>query len=123
VRSPIFDQLESALAEYLADVSGRARHHDDRTVAALARTELPKLVEAVRAVLAEHSPDQFGRCVHCRRGRWGRTPRPCRAYLSAHLCLITGEDDPTPTEVTIPMRRPMTLGGPASLRRVIHSPG
>jgi hypothetical protein len=112
VSSPIFGQLESSLAEYLIEVSSRARHGDDRAAAGLARTELPKLVKALRAVLDEHSPDSFGRCASCRRSRFGRTPTPCRAYLSAHLCLVAFNDDPTPAVSTAP--------GP-SLREVIRA--
>jgi hypothetical protein len=123
VRSPIFGQLESSLAEYLAEISLRARYGDDRAVAAMARTELPKLVEAVRAVLDEHAPDQFGRCAHCRPGRFSRTPAPCRAYLTAHLCLVSADDDPSPAETTTPLHRPVTLTRHSPRRDVIRVSG
>lgn len=111
--SPIFGQLEASLAGYLADVVHRAEFGDEQTAAAVARLELPRLVEALKAVLDEHSPDQFGRCPNCRHSRFGRTPAPCRAYLSAHLCLMTTEDEPPATEVTtIHMRRPIVLAEP-----------
>jgi hypothetical protein len=116
VSSPIFGQLEATLAGYLADVTKRARHADDRTAAAVARYEIPKLVEAIRAVLGEHTPDQCGRCPNCRSSRFGRTPAPCRAYLSAHLCLVDLDDEPGSLEATTPMRRPVILAEPPGLR-------
>ncbi len=107
--SPIFGQLETSLAGYLADVLHRAEFGDERTAAAVARTELPRLVEALKAALDEHDPDQFGRCPTCRHGRFGRTPAPCRAYLSAHLCLVALDEEPPVVEATTSMRRPVVL--------------
>lgn len=121
--SPIFGQLESSLAEYLTDISYRTSRGDDRAVAALARTELPRLVEALRAALDEHAPDRYGRCPSCRRGRFSRTPAPCRAYLSAHLCLIALDDEPSPAEVTMPMRRPVVFSDPPRLREPVRVSG
>ena len=74
--SPIFGQLETSLAEYLTNISRQIRHGDDRHAAAVARHELPRLVEALKAVLDEHSPDESGRCTNCRSTRFGRTPAP-----------------------------------------------
>jgi len=118
VSNPIFGELESSLAGYLTGVTTRARHGDDRAVAAVARAELPKLVGALRAVLDEHSPDSAGRCARCRRRRFGRSPGPCRAYLTAHLCLVV-VDEP-PAEETLPMRRPVAL---PSVREVVRASG
>jgi hypothetical protein len=116
VSSPIFGQLEASLAGYLADVVNRVERGDDRTVASVARCELPRIVEALRAALDEHDPDQSGRCPSCRQGRFGRTPTPCRAYLSAHLCLLAAEEEPAAPVVemtTTPMRRrPVVLAEP-----------
>jgi len=115
VSSPIFGQLETSLADYLTYIARSTRHGDDRALARVARIELPRLVEALRAVLEEHTPDQFGRCPSCRPSRFGRTPTPCRAYLSAHLCLVAHDDEPTPAEQTMPMRRPVILAEPTGL--------
>lgn len=116
VSSPIFGQLESSLAEYLSGVVRQVEDGDERTAAGVARHELPRLVEALKAVLDEHQPDQFGRCPSCRHTRFGRTPTPCRAYLSAHLCLVATEDEPAAAEQTAPMRRPVVLAEPAGFR-------
>jgi hypothetical protein len=109
VSSPIFGQLEMSLSGYLADVVHRAEFGDERTAAAVARAELPRLVEALKAALDEHDPDQFGRCPTCRHGRFGRTPAPCRAYLSAHLCLVAADEEPPAVEVATSVRRPVVL--------------
>lgn len=120
--SPIFGQLEASLAEYLADITHRAQFGDEHTAAMVARQELPRLVEALKAVLDEHEPDQFGRCPNCRTTRFGRTPAPCRAYLSAHLCLVATDDEPQAVEVTTPMRRPIVLAEPSSFG-MLEAPG
>lgn len=107
--SPIFGQLETSLAEYLTDIAYRAQFGDERAVATVARFELPRLVEALKAVLDEHSPDEHGRCKSCRTRRFGRAPAPCRAYLTAHLCLVVTEEE-SPEETTAPMRRQVAFG-------------
>lgn len=104
MRSPIFGQLESTLADYLTDITRRAQFGDEHAAAAVARYELPRVVEALKAVLGEHSPDQHGHCRRCRTRRFGRAPAPCRAYLTAHLCLVVTEEE-NAEETTAPMRR------------------
>ena len=72
----------------------RAERGDAETMYALARVELPKVVTALRALLDEHQPDERGRCATCRRRRFSRRlPAPCRAYLTAHLCLLAVEEE------------------------------
>ncbi len=107
--SPIFGQLETSLADYLTDITYRAQFGDERAATVVARFELPRLVAALKAVLDEHTPDQFGRCPTCRTSRFGRAPAPCRAYLTAHLCLVVTEDE-APAEQTVPMRRHVAFG-------------
>jgi hypothetical protein len=107
--SPIFGQLETSLSDYLTDITYRAQFGDERAAAMVARYELPRLVEALKAVLDEHSPDAHGRCPTCRTRRFGRAPAPCRAYLTAHLCLVVTEEG-TPEETTLPMRRQVAFG-------------
>ncbi len=107
--SPIFGQLETSLADYLTDITYRAQFGDERAVAAVARFELPRLVVALKAVLDEHAPDEHGRCPRCRTKRFGRAPAPCRAYLTAHLCLVVTAEE-TPAETTAPIRRQVAFG-------------
>lgn len=91
--SSIFGHLEASLHGYVADVTHRAQTSDEHTAADLARYELPRLAAALEAVLNEHEPDERGRCRTCRGRTFGRAPAPCRAYLTAHLCLLVTEED------------------------------
>lgn len=91
--SSIFGHLEASLHDYLADVIRRAQSGDDLATLNLARAELPRIAAALQAVLAEHEPDEQGRCRTCRTRRFGRAAAPCRAYLTAHLCLLVTEED------------------------------
>jgi hypothetical protein len=79
--------------DYLADIGQRAQTGDDLAAINLTRFELPRITAALRAVLGEHEPDENGRCRTCRTRRFGRAAAPCRAYLTAHLCLLVTEDD------------------------------
>jgi hypothetical protein len=102
--SSLFGQLDRSLHSRLGDLVRKAERGDDETVRALARVELPKVVTALRALLDEHRPDQRGRCATCKRKRFSRKlPAPCRAYLTAHLCLMIAEDaraaEPEPDQV------------------------
>lgn len=91
--SSIFGHMEASLAHYLAEITHDLQTGDDIAAAHLARYELPRVVSALRAVLDEHRPDEHGRCPACRTRPFGRAPAPCRAYLTAHLCLIVTEED------------------------------
>ncbi|SDC27939.1 hypothetical protein [Actinokineospora iranica] len=86
----IFGHMEASLQGYLADISNRAQ--DDHDNARVARRELPRVVAALQALLDEHHPDESGRCPSCRTRLFTRAPAPCRAYLTAHLCLLTTQD-------------------------------
>jgi hypothetical protein len=101
--------LETSLADYLTDITYRARFGDELALATVARLELPRLVEALKAVLNEHSPDEYGRCPRCRIRRFGRAPAPCRAYLTAHLCLVVTEEE-TPEDNPASVRRQVAVG-------------
>lgn len=91
--SSLFGQLDRSLHDRLDELVRRSEWGDDRTALELARTELPKLVTALSALLDEHRPDERGRCTTCRRGRFSRKlPSPCRAYLTAHLCLMFADE-------------------------------
>jgi hypothetical protein len=91
----VFSQLDKSLNDHLATLVRRAAEADDETVVELARSELPRVVAALKTLLDEHQPDEHGRCPTCRTRRWSRRlPAPCRAYLSAQLCLtVVGQSD------------------------------
>ena len=62
----------------------------------------PDLLAAVRDVLAQHTPVQYGTspllvCQHCRTGQGNRVAHPCatRRALATHLDLTDPEGEPT----------------------------
>ncbi|OLR94262.1 hypothetical protein [Actinokineospora bangkokensis] len=89
--STAFGQMESSLRGYLAELSTRAATGSG--LRDLARLELPRVVSALRALLAEHHPDADGRCPTCRTRLFSRAPAPCRALLTTHLCLLALEEE------------------------------
>jgi hypothetical protein len=93
VSNSIFGHLEASLHDYLGELVQRAQAADDQVAVNLGRFELPRIAAALQAVLNEHEPDERGRCRTCRSRRFGRAAAPCRAYLTAHLCLLVTEDD------------------------------
>jgi hypothetical protein len=92
VNSSIFGQIEASVQGYLTEITRRVQVSDGHAAATIARSELPRIAAALQAVLNEHKPDQRGRCRTCRRRLFRRAPSPCRAYLTAHLCLLPAED-------------------------------
>jgi hypothetical protein len=98
--SSLFGELDRSLHERLGDLIRQAENGDDTTNRRLAMVEVPRMVIALHALLDEHHPDDDGRCLTCRRGRFGRRPPgPCRAYLAAHLCLSITQDDASHADV------------------------
>jgi hypothetical protein len=73
------DYLDTLVAE--ADLQSRA---------ALAESEIARLTTAWRALLAQHQPDEDGRCPQC--SGW-RRPRkfPCSVWITAHQHLIAAD--------------------------------
>ncbi|QTR02128.1 hypothetical protein J7S33_23360 [Saccharothrix algeriensis] len=91
----VFGHLDKALHEHLDAVVRLASTGDDATAAALARSEVPRVVAALRALLDEHTPDEHGRCPTCRTRRFSRRlPAPCRAYLGAQLAMTVAAESP-----------------------------
>ena len=54
---------------------------DDETVLAVARTEVPRLIAALRGTLSNHKADGSGQCLDCH-DTW-----PCPVIDSAHTFL------------------------------------
>ncbi|XVS63046.1 hypothetical protein ACQPYE_33030 [Actinosynnema sp. CA-299493] len=75
--------LNQDMLGYLDTVELLTDEHDtdDETVRAVARTEVPRLVAALRATLATHKADASGQCPTC------RTAWPCAVIDSAHAYL------------------------------------
>ena len=84
-------ELAQSLRADLAVVARMVDVGGDDAVAAVARSEMPRLLAALHALLDEHQPDVNGRCPMCRDRRfwrlhyWRRPNVPCRAFLAARL--------------------------------------
>lgn len=60
---------------------------DRRSLSAFADTEIVRLTETVREMLAQHRPDASGHCPQC--SGWFRHRRhPCSVWTTAHQRLI-----------------------------------
>jgi hypothetical protein len=109
--------VREAVCERLDYLDQLVTQADVPSRAALAETEIARMTEAWRALLAAHQPDSHGRCRQC--SRW-RHPRafPCAAWTIAHhhLVSVPGEVDRghgraagaswPPLASTVPRRRP-----------------
>jgi hypothetical protein len=85
--------------EILAATLGRAVHDrldylnhlvheaDERSLSALADSEIVRLTETVREMLAQHGPDLHGCCRQCS-GWFRRRRHPCSVWTAAHRHLI-----------------------------------
>jgi hypothetical protein len=75
----VYDRLD-----YLNDLVFAA---DKRSLSALADTEIVRLSETVRDMLAQHRPDDHGCCRQCS-GWFRRRRHPCSVWTTAHQHLI-----------------------------------
>jgi hypothetical protein len=82
--------LQQAVWERLDMLEELVRSADNESLLSLARSELPRLTQGWRALLATHAPDQRGRCPECS-GRWRPRAAPCSVWQAAHEHLISGE--------------------------------
>ena len=89
------DTLRKAVWDRLAMLDDFVANADDRSVLSVARTELPRLTTAWRAVLILHAPDLRGRCPACST-RWQPQPAPCSVWRTAHENLINASTTTTP---------------------------
>src|SRR6266567_7963758 len=63
---------------------------DSSSRTAIAETELVRMVGAWRALLAEHEPDEEGRCRRCA-GRRRRRGHLCPVWTTAHHYLVVSD--------------------------------
>jgi hypothetical protein len=81
------EDTRNAVLTRLAALERAACHADPSTLLPLARTELHRLADGWRRLLATHRPGPDGRCEACRTGiRAGRWP--CQVWRAAHEQLI-----------------------------------
>lgn len=86
--------LSGAVDDRLAYLTTLAETSDASSRAALTLTEIPHLVEVIREMLADHTPDQRGRCHRCSRRPWRRSTG-CAIWWTAYRHLIGDSSPPT----------------------------
>lgn len=95
--------LRNAVWERLDMLTEVAENTEDRKLVTVARSELPKLTEGWRGLLAAHEPDAKGNCPECS-SRWRQQQSPCPIWRAAYEHLVGGALAARPTEL-IPGRR------------------
>lgn len=98
------DPMRAAVLQRLALLDQAAGHADARTLIPLARTELSRLADGWRLLLAVHQPNEDSRCRACPNGLRGRR-WPCQVWRMAHRHLIG--DGVAHNERTRPLRNPL----------------
>lgn len=88
--------LRDAIYGWLDRLDAVVAAADDPSLAVLAETELIRLAVTLRALLAEHKPDEDGRCPRCSGWRRRRGYR-CSVWVTVHRHLIV--DDAAACEV------------------------
>ncbi|MFO7192457.1 MULTISPECIES: hypothetical protein [Thermocrispum] len=87
--------LRNAVWERLDMLSDLAERADAPSLVSVARSELPRLTEAWKAILRSHEPDERGDCPTCST-RWRRCKAPCSVWQAAHEHLVAGGLAPHP---------------------------
>lgn len=107
--------LQRAVWERLDMLDELATHADARSLVSVARTELPRLTDGWRSLLAAHEPDARGRCPQCS-GPWRARSGPCAVWRAAHDSLVAAEHvaatRPAPAQpAPVPPPVPLPIGG------------
>lgn len=110
--------LQSAVCGRLDYLDRLCHEGDEQSKAALANTEITRLTEAWRSLLAAHQPDKRGRCPECS-GR--RQPRrhPCSVWTIAHQHLLAADSPSATRNLDVPLS---PVGRP-SRRWKLRDPG
>ncbi|MCP2197630.1 hypothetical protein LX90_001294 [Lentzea flava] len=87
--------LRNAVWERLDLLTELASRADAPSLLSVARSELPRLTEGWRALLAAHEPDEKGNCPECS-GRWRQQKSPCSVWRAAYEHLVAGGLAPRP---------------------------
>ncbi|GAA4865003.1 MULTISPECIES: hypothetical protein [Saccharopolyspora] len=87
--------LRRAVWERLDLLSELADRADAPSLLSVARSELPRLTEGWRTLLAAHDADDKGNCPECS-SRWRPQKAPCSVWRSAYEHLVSGGLAPRP---------------------------
>jgi hypothetical protein len=88
--------LRNAVWERLDMLAELAEGSDDPAMVTVARSELPRLTDGWRSLLAAHEPDRKGNCPECS-SRWRQQHSPCPIWRAAYEHLVGGALAPRPT--------------------------
>lgn len=87
--------LRDAVWERLDVLTELANRADAPSLLSVARSELPRLTEGWRTLLAAHEPDEKDNCPECST-RWRQQKAPCSVWRSAYEHLVAGGLAPRP---------------------------
>lgn len=79
--------LREAVLDRLDEVDRAVASGEPETLLPVAREDLYRLTEALRALLDQHRPGENGRCSACHGTR--SRPWPCVVWLAGHRLLVT----------------------------------
>ena len=97
--------LRQAVWERLDMLDELASRADTDSLLSVARTELPRLTDGWRALLAAHEPDARGRCPECS-SRWRPRAAPCTVWRAAHQHLVSTDTGTADRRTTSPASPP-----------------
>ncbi len=86
LRQAVWSRLD--MLDMLDMLDKLASDADNESLLSVARSELPRLTYAWRALLAAHAPDPRGRCPECS-NRWLARIAPCSVWRAAQEHLVS----------------------------------
>lgn len=95
--------LRNAVWERLDVLTELANRADAPSLLPVARSELPRIVEAWATLLTTHESDEKGNCTECST-RWRPQKAPCTVWHSAYEHLVAGALAPRPARHLRPAR-------------------
>lgn len=104
-------ELRRAVLQQLDRLDSTTTTGTDAVLLPVARDELNRLVSGWLELLDQHTPDDDGRCAHCR-GLLRRAVWPCAVWRAAHTQLIGPHPTPDPAGPAMPGPEAPTPAGP-----------
>ncbi|MFC0429301.1 hypothetical protein [Kutzneria buriramensis] len=111
--------LRNAVWERLDMLSELANRADAPSLLSVARSELPRLTDGWRALLAAHEPDEKGNCPECST-RWRQQKSPCSVWRAAYEHLVAGGLAPRPARHMLSSAQPAPVQNSAAQRGSRH---
>jgi len=112
--------LRNAVWERLDMLSELADRADAPSLLSVARSELPRLTEGWRSMLAAHEPDEKGNCQVCST-RWRQQKAPCSVWQAAYEHLVAGGLAPSPSNARHAMPEQKSAPPPSARGRFANA--